>query len=263
MASRSASAVKVIVGHCRTRPCCTSSASGCAPRRHGPTSQTARFARSAQHAQRRRHGGRQGRGRNRLRLLVNGYGLSIWVAFQTRSPTADQRLLWPNTSAPTTSFRAEEGGTRHERCAAPARIELALRAFLEDGGLRRLHRHLGEPYGLKAAAGIASQLPDADGYGFGPRAMEDRRLRACRQVMAAGLPWARPSWKTTRNTSETAASASRGNMLEICPSIAATSPAAKSIARPRRQGRPGAPGFTAPPAGRQCRHHGTWATASA
>ena len=59
------------------------------------------------------------------------------------------------------------GGERHESLRYGARIELGLRAFLEDGGFTAFTTNFEDLGGLRQLPGLAVQRLMADGYGFG------------------------------------------------------------------------------------------------
>ncbi len=83
----------------------------------------------------------------------------------------------------------EKGGARHASLRDAARIELALRAFLADGGFHGYTDTFENLTGLKQLPGIASQRLMADGYGFGAEGdWKHAALVRSMKVMAHGLP---------------------------------------------------------------------------
>ena len=93
------------------------------------------------------------------------------------------------------------GGERHESLRYAARIELGLRAFLEAGGFRAFTTNFEDLGGLRQLPGLAVQRLMADGYGFGGEGdWKTSVLVRTLKAMAAGLPAARRSWRTTPTT---------------------------------------------------------------
>ena len=145
-------------------------------------------------------------------------------------------------------------------------IELALRGFLDDGRLRRLHRHLRGP--RRPAAAARDRRPAADGRWLRVRRrgrLEDRGPRPAAEghgVRAARA--ARRSWRTTRTTSTPRA---RWSLARTCSRSARRSRATDRLrdpsARDRRQGRSGSAGVhRAPRPGHRGRPRGPWRHAS-
>src|SRR5690606_34164121 len=81
-----------------------------------------------------------------------------------------------------------KGGERHESLRDTARIELGLRAFLEEGGFGAFTDTFEDLHGLKQLPGLPVQRLMADGYGFGGEGdwKTAALVRACK-VMGAGL----------------------------------------------------------------------------
>ena len=115
-----------------------------------------------------------------------------------------------------------EVGEKRESLVDAARIELGLRAFLDEGGFKAFtdtFENLGE---LKQLPGIAAQRLMADGYGFGAEGdwKTAAMLRAIK-VMGYGLEGGTSFMEdyTYHFTSEKSYVLG-SHMLEICPSIA-------------------------------------------
>lgn len=119
-----------------------------------------------------------------------------------------------------------EGGDQRESLVDAARIELGLRAFLEEGGFKAFtdtFENLGD---LKQLPGIATQRLMADGYGFG--AEGDWRtaamLRALK-VMNYGLEGGTSFMEDyTYHFTPQKSYVLGSHMLEICSSIAEEKP---------------------------------------
>jgi L-arabinose isomerase len=120
----------------------------------------------------------------------------------------------------------KKGAPRHESLRDAARIELGLRAFLEDGGFTAYTNTFENLAGMKQLPGIASQRLMGEGYGFGAEGdWKTAALLRAAKVMAEGLDKG-----TSFMEDYTYHFAPDGNrclgahMLEICPSIAASRP---------------------------------------
>ena len=200
-----------------------------------------------QHAPGGGHRRRQGRGRDR--------GLA------TRSTATGSATWWPRRSprpppAVDRPLRRVRGPLRRApaRCAAAApataslqdgaRIELGLRAFLEQGGFKGFTTTFEDLHGLKQLPGLAVQRLMAEGYGFGA----EGDWKTCALLRAMKVIGGGPA---RRHLLHGGLHLSPGpgadlvlgaHMLEICPSIAAGKPVAGDpSAGDRRQGGPRAP----------------------
>lgn len=117
-------------------------------------------------------------------------------------------------------------GKKRQSLIDAAKIELGLRAFLEEGGFKAFtdtFENLGE---LKQLPGIATQRLMADGYGFGGEGdwKTAAMLRALK-VMATGLPGGTSFMEDyTYHFTPEKSYVLGSHMLEICPSIASGKP---------------------------------------
>ena len=92
------------------------------------------------------------------------------------------------TRSTTSPSRCGPDGARHQSLRDAARIELGLRAFLEDGGFKGFTDTFEDLHGLKQLPGLAAQRLMADGYGFGAEGdWKTAALVRAMKVMAAGL----------------------------------------------------------------------------
>ncbi len=125
----------------------------------------------------------------RFGVAVNGYGLGDLVAFQDQVTDAEvDQLCQEYADSYTLMAGLEKGGARHESLRDAARIELALRAFLADGGFHGYTDTFENLHGLKQLPGIPSQRLMADGYGFGAEGdWKHAALVRSMKVMAHGL----------------------------------------------------------------------------
>jgi L-arabinose isomerase len=154
---------------------------------------------------------------------VNGYGLGDLVKFQDQVTDAQiNKLCAEYADAYSLMKGLEKGGARHESLRDAARIELALRAFLTDGGFHGYSDTFENLTGLKQLPGIASQRLMADGYGFGGEGdWKHAALVRTMKVMAHGLKGGTSFMEDYTYHFDPAGPAVLGaHMLEICPSIA-------------------------------------------
>jgi len=163
----------------------------------------------------------------RLGVAVNGYGLGDLVAFQDEVTDAAIDRLCDDYAASYTFMKGlERGGNHHHSLRDAARIELALRAFLEDGDFQGFTDTFENLTGLKQLPGIAAQRLMADGYGFGAEGdWKHAALVRAMKVMAHGLPGGTSFMEDYTYHFDPAGPVVLGaHMLEICPSIAKGKP---------------------------------------
>jgi L-arabinose isomerase len=112
------------------------------------------------------------------------------------------------------------------RLEVQARIELAIRAFLEEGNYRGFTTNFEDLYGLDQLPGIAAQRLMADGYGFAAEGdWKTAALVRAMKLMADGLPGGTSFMEDyTYHLEGGRAMVLGSHMLEICPTIAAAQP---------------------------------------
>ena len=155
---------------------------------------------------------------------VNGYGVGELVNFVNQVDDAqidnlvseyrDQYLIPNQNRSATASIREA------------ARIEIGLRAFLEDGGFKGFTTTFEDLHGLCQLPGLAAQRLMADGYGFGAEGdWTTAALTRTMKVMASGLNGGTSFMEDytyhLENGNELVLGA---HMLEVCPTIAANKP---------------------------------------
>ncbi|NIM52178.1 MAG: L-arabinose isomerase [Gemmatimonadales bacterium] len=113
-------------------------------------------------------------------------------------------------------------GARRASLKDAARIELGLRAFLEDGGFTAFTDTFENLHGLRQLPGIAVQRLMADGYGFGAEGdWKTAALVRAMKVMASGLAGGTSFMEDyTYHLHPEGMKVLGAHMLEICPSIA-------------------------------------------
>ncbi|GGG88428.1 L-arabinose isomerase [Polaribacter pacificus] len=159
----------------------------------------------------------------RFGVAVNGYDSSDVMAFVNKVSQAELDALlteYANSYALTESLK--EGGAQRASLVEAARIELGLRAFLEDGGFKAFTDTFENLGAFKQLPGIAVQRLMADGYGFGGEGdWKTAALVRVMKVMAVGLDAGTSFMEDyTYHFSPQKAYVLGSHMLEICPSIA-------------------------------------------
>jgi L-arabinose isomerase len=163
----------------------------------------------------------------RLGFTVNGFGVGDLVDVMNELADEEvERLLVEYEQSYELVPELRAGGARRESLRDAARIEAALRAFLERGGHGAFTDTFEDLHGLKQLPGIAVQRLMADGYGFG--AEGDWKVAALVRIvkrMASGLPGGSSFMEDyTYDLSGEVPLVLGSHMLEVCPSIAAARP---------------------------------------
>ncbi len=158
----------------------------------------------------------------RLGYAVNGYAMGDLVECVDAVTDAEVDVL---VGEYRDQYRiADAAESRSIREAA--RIELGMRAFLEDGGFKAFTTTFQSLHGLEQLPGLAVQRLMADGYGFGPEGdWKTAALVRAMKVMAAGLDGGTSFMEDYTYHLEPGAMKVLGaHMLEVCPSIAEKRP---------------------------------------
>jgi L-arabinose isomerase len=154
---------------------------------------------------------------------VNGYGLGDLVAFMEQVTDKEiQKLTKEYDDQYLMMESMKPGGTERKSLEEAARIELGMRAFLEDGGFTAFTDTFENLHGLAQLPGIAVQRLMADGYGFGAEGdWKTSALVRSMKVMAAGMNKGTSFMEDyTYHFKPGNNSVLGSHMLEICPSIA-------------------------------------------
>ena len=158
---------------------------------------------------------------------VNGYGLGDLVAFVNQVSDAEIKKL---TSEYDDQYQLMDtlkaGGSQRASLEEAARIELGLRAFLEDGGFSAFTDTFENLHGLAQLPGIAAQRLMADGYGFGAEGdWKTAALVRSMKIMATGMKEGTSFMEDyTYHFNPGNNSVLGSHMLEICPTIADAKP---------------------------------------
>ncbi len=162
----------------------------------------------------------------RFGYSVNGYGVGDLVCkIQQVSDAETETLLAEYDERYSVAESLRRGGERRQALKDAARIELGLRAFLQDGGFGAFTDTFQDLHGLKQLPGIAVQRLMAEGYGFGAEGdWKTAALVRTMKVMAAGLSGGTSFMEDYTYDFGTTPQVLGAHMLEICPSIAADMP---------------------------------------
>jgi L-arabinose isomerase len=164
----------------------------------------------------------------RLRYSVQGYGIGdLTDRFAGISDGQIDQLIQEYEGLYSLAPALSAKGAQRNSLRAAARIELALRGFLEDGRFKAFTDTFEDLHGMPQLPGIAAQRLMADGYGFGGEGdWKTAALVRSMKVMAAGLPGGASFMEDyTYHLSD--GQVLGAHMLEICPSIAAGKPSAE------------------------------------
>jgi L-arabinose isomerase len=154
---------------------------------------------------------------------VNTHGIGDLAATIDAIPDGEVHRL---TDEYADSYRLADplrkGNPRHASLCDAARIELGLRAFLENGGFKGFTDTFEDLHGLTQLPGIAAQRLMAAGYGFGAEGdWKTAALVRAMKVMGSGLPGGNSFMEDYTYHLEPGNHLVLGaHMLEICPSIA-------------------------------------------
>ncbi|MSU65979.1 MAG: L-arabinose isomerase [Opitutus sp.] len=163
----------------------------------------------------------------RFGYAVNGYGVGDLVKFvDAVSDAPITTLVAEYESRYAVAKPLRRGGPRHESLRYGARLELGLRAFLEDGGFKGFTTTFEDLHGLRQLPGLAVQRLMADGYGFGAEGdWKTAALLRAMKVIGADLKGGTSFMEDyTYHLHPKGHQVLGAHMLEICESIAATKP---------------------------------------
>ncbi len=163
----------------------------------------------------------------RFGYSVNGYGVGDLVkVVQEVTDAAVDRLVAEYDDRYTLTQSLRRDGKQHQSLRDAARIELGLRAFLENGGFKAFTTTFEDLHGLSQLPGLAVQRLMAEGYGFGAEGdWKTAALVRAMKVMSSGLPGGTSFMEDyTYDFNPAAPKVLGAHMLEVCESIAAQKP---------------------------------------
>jgi L-arabinose isomerase len=154
---------------------------------------------------------------------VNGYGIGELVAVISQVTDKQVDLLCEELES---EYKVQEalrkGGNRHDSLRESARIEIGLRAFLEEGGFGGFTDCFEDLHGMVQLPGLPIQRLMHDGYGFGAEGdWKTAAMLRTMKIMAAGLPGGNSFMEDyTYHFDPSGMRVLGAHMLEICSSIA-------------------------------------------
>jgi L-arabinose isomerase len=159
----------------------------------------------------------------RLGYSVSGYGLGDLVTYVAEVTGAEIDQLvseYLETYSVADSLRSDEAQAKALRTAA--KIELGMRAFLEEGGFCAFTTTFENLHGLEQLPGLAVQRLMASGYGFGAEGdWKTAALVRAMKVMAAGMEGGTSFMEDyTYHLDPSGRKVLGAHMLEVCASIA-------------------------------------------
>jgi len=163
----------------------------------------------------------------RLGYAVNGYGVGeLNHSIEKISDTDVNRLVSQYKDQYHIAPKALKDECQNMRIKEAAKIELGLRAFLEEGGFKAFTTTFEDLHGLVQLPGLAVQRLMADGYGFGAEGdWKTAALVRAMKVMATGHEGGTSFMEDYTYHLEPGNMQVLGaHMLEVCPSIAVEKP---------------------------------------
>lgn len=158
---------------------------------------------------------------------VYGYGVGDLVALVNAATDAEiDALVQEYATSYVLAADLKPGGARHQSVREAARIELGLRAFLEDGNFSAFTTTFEDLHGLEQLPGLPVQRLMEEGYGFGAEGdWKTSALLRAMKVMSAGLDGGTSFMEDyTYHFHPDGMKVLGAHMLEICPTIAADQP---------------------------------------
>jgi L-arabinose isomerase len=159
----------------------------------------------------------------RFGLSVNGYGVGDLVKLVKEvSDTDIDHLVKEYTEQYQIANEGMKAGSLHKNVRYQARLEIAMRQFLQSGGFGAFTTTFEDLHGLEQLPGLASQRLMADGYGFGAEGdwKHSAMVRAVK-VMGIGLKGGCTFMEDyTYHLNPGGMKVLGAHMLEICPTIA-------------------------------------------
>ena len=163
----------------------------------------------------------------RLGMRVDGYGIGDLVQRVAAVPDrAVTELVDEYQATYAVVPDLAPGGDRHASLRHAARVEIGLRNLLDDGGYGAFTTTFEDLHGLEQLPGLAAQRLMAGGYGFGAEGdWKTAALLRALKVLAADGPGGTSFMEDyTYDLGPDGPRVLGSHMLEVCPSIAATTP---------------------------------------
>jgi L-arabinose isomerase len=154
---------------------------------------------------------------------VNGYGIGDLVDYINQITDAQvDKLVQEYDDTYVMAAKIKSDGATRASLKDAAKIELGMRAFLENGGYTAFTDTFEDLHGMKQLPGIATQRLMASGYGFGGEGdWKTSALVRTMKVMGAGLEGGNSFMEDyTYHFDPDNMTCLGSHMLEICPTIA-------------------------------------------
>ena len=163
----------------------------------------------------------------RFGYSVNGYGVGDLVKSvnEVADAAVDKLVAEYEDQYVLVESLRRDGAQRQALCEA-ARIEIGMRAFLEDGGFKAFTTTFEDLNGLVQLPGLAVQRLMGDGYGFGAEGdWKTAALVRAMKVMGSGLPGGTSFMEDyTYDFGKDKPKVLGAHMLEVCESVAEKKP---------------------------------------
>jgi len=162
----------------------------------------------------------------RLGYSVNGYGIGDLVKYVNEVTAAQiDKLVAEYDERYVVAEPLRPGGGQRKSLREAAKIELGMRAFLENGHFKAFTTTFEDLYGLAQLPGLAVQRLMADGYGFGAEGdWKTAALVRAMKVMGAGLEGGTSFMEDYTYHFSGEGKVLGAHMLEVCESIAEQKP---------------------------------------
>jgi len=163
----------------------------------------------------------------KLGWSINGYGVGdlVKIVNEITDESANKLLKEYEEKYEIAPEGLKEGPAR-DPIRYQAKLEIAIRTFLEEGGFGAFTTTFEDLHGLKQLPGLAVQRLLEDGYGFGAEGdWKTAGLVRIMKLMSAGLKGGTAFMEDYTYHLEPGNNAILGaHMLEVCPTVAASRP---------------------------------------
>ena len=161
----------------------------------------------------------------RFGVSVNGYGVGDLVErVDTVTEQAVTNLVADYQESYEVAAELKPGGGHEGSLRDGARLELGIRAFLEDGEFKGFTTTFEDLHGLKQLPGLACQRLMADGYGFGAEGDWKTPILLRAMKVMAGNQQTSFMEDYTYHLEPGKHQVLGSHMLEVCPTIAKAKP---------------------------------------
>lgn len=163
----------------------------------------------------------------RLGYSVNGYGIGDLVKYVNAVTDAEiDKLVAVYDDQYSVAEPLRAGGAKRQSLREAAKIELGMRAFLQEGNFNAFTTTFEDLHGLTQLPGLAVQRLMADGYGFGAEGdWKTAALVRAMKVMGAGMEGGTSFMEDyTYHFGDDGMKVLGAHMLEVCETIADKKP---------------------------------------